>query len=52
MTDIRIAIDVFITMMFVEVIIKPTAIILGKWLLRKADKRVKWIPDWLYSSTD
>jgi len=48
MDNIQIGLDVFITMMIVEVIVKPVAIRIGKYLLAKADNKVKWIPDWLY----
>ena len=35
-------------MTIVEVLVKPTAIWVGKHLLRKADEKVDVIPDWLY----
>ena len=38
----------FIALMVAEVLIKPTAVWVGKHLLRKADEKVDVIPDWLY----
>ena len=46
----RIAVDVFVGMMAVEVVVKPIAIVVGRALLRKADQWVGFIPDWLHSN--
>lgn len=35
-------------MTIMEVVVKPTAVWAGKHLLRKADEKVKVIPDFLY----
>lgn len=50
--DVRIAVDVFVGMMAVEVVVKPIAIVVGRALLRKADRWVNFIPDWLYSNDE
>jgi hypothetical protein len=46
--DIRITADVFLGVMFWEVVGKPIAIRIGKWGLRRADGVIRVIPDWLY----
>jgi hypothetical protein len=48
MTDLRIALDVFLVLAFTEVIAKPIAIKLGQAALQWADEHVGWVPDWLY----
>jgi hypothetical protein len=46
--DLRVMLDVFLSMMFAEVIAKPVAIRTGRWILRRTDYHLPWIPDWLY----
>ena len=48
MTDLRIALDVFLTLAFTEVIAKPIATRTGRAMLQWADNHVGWVPDWLY----
>lgn len=48
MTDLRIALDVFLTLAVTEVIAKPIAIRMGRALLKWLDEHVQWVPDWLY----
>ena len=42
------AIGTFVALMAVEVLVKPIAIRVGRFLVRKADQRFTWIPDWLH----
>ena len=48
MTDLRIAADAFAALVLMEAVIKPVAIALGRWLLARADRVARVIPDWLY----
>lgn len=50
MTDLRIALDVFVTLAVTEVIAKPIATRLGRALLRWLDNRLNWIPNWLHTN--
>ena len=56
MTDLHQILDsaagAFIALMVAEVLVKPVAIWVGKQLLRKADERVRVIPDWLYDEEE
>jgi hypothetical protein len=52
MTDLRIALDVFLTLAFTEVIAKPVAIRIGRLVLQWADEHVEWIPNWLYKGPE
>ena len=52
MTDLRIALDVFLTLAFTEVIAKPVAIRIGRSMLRWADSHVGWVPNWLYKGPE
>lgn len=47
--DLEIAISSFLGVMFAEVVVKPVAIRLGKYLIRSVDGKVKFLPDWLYN---
>jgi hypothetical protein len=47
-TDIRIAMDVFVSMMFIEGLIKPVAIRVAKLIMNRIDKKIDVIPDWLH----
>jgi hypothetical protein len=46
-SDLHTAIASFFGVMVAEVIVKPVAIRIGLWLLRKTDDRIAIIPDWL-----
>ena len=46
--DIRIAMDVFVSMMFIEGLIKPVAIRVAKLIMNRIDKKIDVIPDWLH----
>lgn len=46
--DLRIALDVFITLVFMETVAKPVAVRLGRFILFRVDRIIKIIPDWLY----
>lgn len=50
MNDLRLMIDVFLTLMLVEGVVKPVAIRASRWIMQQADTRVRWIPDWLYKN--
>jgi hypothetical protein len=50
--DLRVMGDMFVTLMFVEVIIKPIAIKIGRTKLKWLDDIIKVIPDWLYSNNN
>ena len=50
MTDLRIALDTFVALMVMEVVVKPIAVRVGRWLLSRVDKEVDVIPDFLYES--
>ncbi len=52
MTDLRIALDVFLTLAFTEVIAKPVAIRIGRAMLKWADGHVGWVPNWLYKGPE
>lgn len=52
MTDLRIALDVFVTLAVTEVIAKPIAIRIGKALLKWLDNHLNWIPNWLHTNDD
>jgi hypothetical protein len=52
MTDLRIAVDVFLTLAFTEVIAKPVAIRVGRAVLQWADNHVGWVPNWLYKGSN
>jgi hypothetical protein len=45
--DIHTLLFSFLGVMIAEVVVKPIAIRVGRYLLRKADDRIKIIPDWL-----
>lgn len=47
-TDIRIAMDVFVSMMFIEGLIKPVAIRVAKLIMYRIDKKIDVVPDWLH----
>jgi hypothetical protein len=42
------AIGTFVALMAVEVLVKPIAIKVGRFLVRKADQSFPAIPDWLH----
>jgi len=46
--DLRIMADTFMVLMATEVLAKPIAIRVGRAALRWADRRLQWVPDWLY----
>ena len=46
-TDIHALIYAFVGIMIAEVVIKPIAIRLGRYLIKKLDDRILVIPDWL-----
>lgn len=46
-SDLHVLISSFIGVMIAEVIVKPVAIRTGRHLLRKADDKLGFIPDWL-----
>lgn len=50
-SDLHVLVSSFVGVMIAEVIVKPVAIRVGRHLLRKADDKVGFIPDWL-SGTD
>lgn len=52
MTDLRFTVDAFIAIMISEVVVKPIAIRVGRYLLAKADTRWQWIPNWLHTPSD
>ena len=41
------AVGGFVGIMVVETVVKPIAIVIGKFLLKKIDDKVKWLPDFL-----
>jgi hypothetical protein len=41
------AVGGFISMLIIETVVKPTARVTGRFLLRKLDDKIKWIPDFL-----
>ena len=49
-SDVRIMVDVFVTLALTEVIAKPVAIRVGRLMLRWLDERVGWVPDWLHET--
>ena len=48
MEHLRPILDTMIGLALMEVIVKPVVVRYSKKLLKLADGRVKWIPDWLY----
>lgn len=51
-TDIHTAIASFIGVMVAEVVVKPIAIRIGRYLIRQADKSLNDVlPDWLWDTT-
>jgi len=48
--DLRVILDTLATLALIEVLVKPVVVYCGRWLLRKADIKVRWIPDWLYDN--
>lgn len=48
MDDFRISLDVLVGLMLAETLYKPIATRIGRWLLKQADTRWPWIPDWLF----
>lgn len=50
MTDLHIALDVFVTLAITEVLAKPIAIKAGRAALKWLDTHVDWIPDWLHEN--
>lgn len=47
MSDIHTFFFSFLGVMVAEVVVKPIAIRIGRYLLRKLDDRIVVIPDWL-----
>lgn len=52
MTDVRFAIDAFVAIMVSEVVVKPIAIRVGRYILSQADTRWQWIPNWLHTPSN
>ena len=50
LSDIHTAVASFAGVMVAEVIVKPVAIRVGRWILRTLDDRITVIPDWLSGS--
>lgn len=50
MNDLRVALDTFMALMVMEVVVKPIAVRVGRWFLSRVDKRIDVIPDFLYQS--
>jgi len=50
MNDLRIALDAFMALMVMEVVVKPIAVRVGRWLLSRVDHQIDVIPDFLYQS--
>lgn len=47
--DLEISLSAFLGVMVAEALVKPIALHLGRWLLRKLDRYVGVIPDWLHN---
>lgn len=50
MTDLHVAFDAFVGVMFAEVVVKPIAVRVGREILRRADLHIKFIPNWLWNN--
>ena len=48
----HIVLDTIIGISLMEVFVKPLTIRITKAILKKADKYVELIPDWLYTNSD
>jgi len=48
----HIILDTIIGISLMEVIVKPATIRLTKIILKRADKYVRFIPDWLHTNSD
>jgi hypothetical protein len=47
LSDFHTAVASFAGVMVAEVVVKPVAIRVGRWLLQSIDDRITIIPDWL-----
>jgi hypothetical protein len=48
--DLHISLDAFVALVIFKTIYEPIAIRVGRWLLKQADTRWPWLPDWLHTS--
>jgi putative Ca2+/H+ antiporter (TMEM165/GDT1 family) len=47
LSDFHTAVASFAGVMVAEVVVKPVAVRVGRWLLQSIDDRITIIPDWL-----
>lgn len=51
MQDLHVAASAFVGVMVAEAIVKPIAVRVARYLIRKADLYVNVIPDWLHDDS-
>ena len=47
-SDLRTIADAFAALVIMEALVKPLAIVVGRWLLARVDRITNVVPDWLY----
>ena len=52
MVDFHLVVSTIVAISLMEVIVKPITIRLTKIILRRADKYIRFIPDWLYTNSN
>lgn len=48
-SDLEVAVCAFLGVMAGEALVKPIALHVGRWIIRRLDRYVGVIPDWLHN---